>query len=312
MTMTEGIFKFYQNGELIAESRNNITETGRVLAIKTLLGALPSFGNSIVIGVDSTANTLSGGLATNTELGFEVASTQVTSSHLSDESAYDGLVFRATLSDPSSYRFIEAGLYANPLISGSQDYSEKTLISFEPTDILETTAGASLPTTGDVTRLYSLSDSSNFRIGDYALQLKPAVTVVVNQQAIGLEKYLNTDLISLAFYSEGSSTVSVDFYSNSAYQRYSFSGAAGYNVVSIEKGSPTSTSGTGFDWSIITSIRVSAITSDVLLDALKISSPSRVDTNNGLISRTVLPSVVTKLSNTPLEIEYYLRLGFNV
>jgi hypothetical protein len=391
--MIEGIFKFYQDNKLIAESRNNITETGRILAIKTLLGALPSFGSSLAIGVDSTPNTLStisytptqvvvtgttavtatfsshsflpgdiitvsgvtatgltgingtqtvtsittttisftdsaltagtyntnigtfsksSGLATETQLGFEIASTRVSSSHLASSYLYDGLVFKGTLSDPSSYRFIEAGLYADPLISGTQNYKSETLTSFEAGDSLETTAGAELPTSGDVTRLYTSADSSNFRIGDSCLQVKVSGSAKINQQFFGIEKYLNTDLISLAFYSEGSSTVNVDFYSNAAYKRYSYTGVIGYNVGSIEKGSPSSTSGTGFDWSNITSIEVSATGTDVLLDAIKLKVTSRLDTNNGLISRTVLPDVITKLSNTPLEIEYYLRLGFNV
>jgi hypothetical protein len=312
MTMIEGIFKFYQDGELIAESKNNITETGRILAIKTLLGALPNFGSSLAIGVGETANVLSNGLATETALEFEVAATPVVSSHLSSSYDYDGLVFKATLSDPQGYRFTEAGLYSDQLSSGIQDFRAETLVSFEASETLETTGGSALPTSGDVTRLYTYDENQNFRIGDSALQVKASGTVVVNQQFFNLGGYLNTDLISLAFYSEGSSTVNVDFYSNAAYQRYSYTGATGYNVESIEKGSPSSTSGTGFDWSNITSIRVSAATSDVLLDAIKFKNVNRLDTNNGLISRTVLPSVITKLSNTPLEIEYYLRLGFNV
>lgn len=397
MLMIEGIFKFYQDGELIAESRNNITETGRILAIKTLLGALPSFGSSLAIGVDSTPNTLStisytptqvvvtgttavtatfsshsflpgdiitvsgvtatgltgingtqtvtsittttisftdsaltagtyntagtigtfsksSGLATETQLGFEIASTRVSSSHLASSYLYDGLVFKGTLSDPSAYKFIEAGLYADPLISGTQNYKSETLTSFEAGDVLETTAGAELPTSGDVTRLYTSADSSNFRIGDSCLQVKASGSAVINQQFFGIEKYLNTDLISLAFYAEGSGSVDITFYTDASnYSTFRFTAASsGYKVVSVEKGStPQASSGT-IDWSNITSIKVAANTTDVLLDAIKLKVTSRLDTNNGLISRTVLPDVITKLSNTPLEIEYYLRLGFNV
>lgn len=53
----EGIYKFFQDGECIGEHKNNITETGRVLAIKTLMGAIPNFGGSIHLGVDGSLNT---------------------------------------------------------------------------------------------------------------------------------------------------------------------------------------------------------------------------------------------------------------
>ena len=155
---------------------------------------------------------------------------------------------------------------------------------------------------------------TNFRIGDSCLQVKSGGSAKINQQFFGIEKYLNTDLISLAFYAEGSGSVDITFYTDASnFSTFRFTAASsGYKVVSVEKGStPQASSGT-IDWSNITSIEVSATGTDVLLDAIKLKVTSRLDTHNGLISRTVLPDVITKLSNTPLEIEYYLRLGFNV
>ena len=72
-----GIFKFYQDGKLIAEAENNITQVGRMLAIKTLMGAVPSFGNSLSIGVGESANSLSGSLATNIALDFRERSQNI-------------------------------------------------------------------------------------------------------------------------------------------------------------------------------------------------------------------------------------------
>lgn len=53
----EGVYKFFQDGKCIGEHKNNITETGRILAIKTIMGAVPSFGGSIHLGVDGSLNT---------------------------------------------------------------------------------------------------------------------------------------------------------------------------------------------------------------------------------------------------------------
>lgn len=52
-----GVYKFYQNGELIGEAENSMTEVGRILAVKTIMGAIPNFATSMGIGVSSTANT---------------------------------------------------------------------------------------------------------------------------------------------------------------------------------------------------------------------------------------------------------------
>lgn len=325
MTDIIGVFKIYQDGKLIAEKQNNITQNGRILAIKTLLGAIPSFGTSIGIGVGETANNVVSGLATNSRLDFKVASAPVTSSFLSPESSYDGLVFKAKIIDPMSYRIKEIGLFSDSLNNGATNYRVETLISFEPSDNLEYTNGADLSTTSGNSRIIGTSDSPNFRIGDKALELKATATnslpaVVANNVYTGLDSYSAKDLISVAFYTANTSaSIDVTFYTDTLnFSTYRFpAGIAGYRVISLEKGSTPQAIGTGVgagpvNWADVTKIQVQANTGDCILDGIRMEDVSRIDTNNGLVSRAVLGSEISKITNTPLDIEYYLRLGFNV
>lgn len=317
--MAEGIFKFYQNGELIGEQRNNLTETGRILAIKSLMGALPSFGNTLAIGVDSTANTLSNNLATNNRLGFQVAKAPVVASFLDTSVTYDGLVFKAKIEDPSSYRIQEAGLVSEPLGNGGSSYKSETLLSFEPSDNLESPAGTSLigvaaNNTTPNTAIITTSDNPNFKIGDKALRIKATETVTVNKAFTGLDSYANTDLLSVAYYADTDADVTIVFYSGLATMTFtlSYTGSAAYRVVSTALSAGTA-GGTGtFSWGNITKITIASATSWVILDGIRLEAVSRIDSNSGLISRTAFSSTITKVAGIPLDIEYYLRLGFNV
>lgn len=314
--MAEGIFKFYQNGKLIGEQRNNLTETGRILAIKSLMGALPSFGNTIGIGVDSTANTLSNNLATNNRLGFQVAKAPVVASFLDTSVTYDGLVFKAKIEDPSSYRIQEAGLISEPLSNGGTNYKSETLLSFEPSDNLESPAGTSLvgvSPSGTNTAIITTSDNSNFKIGDKALRIASGGTVTVNKTFTGLDSYANTDLLNIAYYANTSAVVTITFWSNSASMAFALSsGTATYKVASMTLSSGTSGGSGTFDWGNITKITIGSATSWAILDGIRIEAVSRIDSNSGLISRTAFSTAIDKVAGIPLDIEYYLRLGFNV
>jgi hypothetical protein len=119
----EGIYRFYQDGELIGEAKNSLTVTGRALAIKTLLGAVPNFGTSLAIGVGQSANTAVSGstLIANLGLDFEVGRFPIMSSHLEVKqvsgNSVDALIYKSRIDDPSAYKISEIGLYSDALIS---------------------------------------------------------------------------------------------------------------------------------------------------------------------------------------------------
>lgn len=318
--MIEGIYKFYQNGKLIGEQKNNLTETGRIIVLKSIMGALPSIGNSLVIGTDSSANTMSGNLATNNRLGFQVASAPVLGSFLDTSVTYDGLVFKARIEDPSSYRIQEAGLVSDPMSNGGTGHKSQMLLSFEPSDNLEAPAGTSLvgvAASGTNTAIVSQTDApSTFKIGDKALRISSSSnsTVTVNKTFSGLDSYQNTDLLNVAYYANTNADLSIVFYSNSATMTYSFTSAttAGYYVYSTTLASGTSGGSGTFDWGNITKITLTASTAYVIVDGIRFEAVSRIDTNSGLISRTAFTTSIEKVIGVPLDIEYYLRMGFNV
>jgi hypothetical protein len=301
----EGIYKFYEDGKLIAESKNSLTRTGRILALKTLMGAIPNFGGSISLGIDGTANTTSGVYATNERLGFRVCSSPVISSNVAVDDGKDLIVFKARIDDPSSYRIHEVGLFSDPLPGGATTNKFENVLNFEESDTLVFPDPTS---SGLVTNLV------NYRNGDSALSIVAGETVTSNNQISGIEVFDNTDLINLAYYAAGTGSVDVTFYrdaSNYSTFRFSHTGA-GYRVSTIERGStPQSSSGTLDDWSNISYVSFTANTATVILDGIRFENSNITDTNNGMISRAVLPTAIQKTTGIPIDIEYYLRIDFN-
>lgn len=317
-----GVFKFYQNGELIGEAENSLTETGRILAIKTLMGAIPNFGTSLGVGVGEIANTMNGNLATDYRLGFRVATAPVIATNIDTIDDYDAILFKAKLTDNLFYRIKEVGLFSDPLLSGATGYKEELILAFENGDNLyNNTDGAYLTddSYNDSTAFFTtIADNTYvdyFRIGRRALVLKDATQIITTKSFIGLDQYDDLDKITLAFgrVGSGTSVVKVRFYTNDAYKEYTFSGSSNYNVVSVDLGSVTTTSGSGtFNWENITKVMVyKSSGNEVVLDGLKIENVNLLDTNRGMVSRAVLPGTgITKLANVPVDIEYTLRIGF--
>lgn len=322
-----GVFKFYQNGELIGEAENSLTQVGRILAIKTLMGAIPSFGTSIGVGVGEAANTMSGNLATNYRLDFKVASTPVIGTNIDNDLNYDVLLFKGKLEDSLAYKIYEVGLFSDPLLIGGTGYKDELILGFENADNLALTNGTFLTddSYADTTNIFLTGVTHQtygqlFRIGRRALVLNSSSAVITTNGFSGLDQYDDLDKLTLAFYATGTATVTVKFYTGTAFRSYSFPAtSSGYKVVSVDIGSSTSGQDSGgteaFDWNNITKIQInrSSGTAAVVLDGLKIENVNLLDVNRGMVSRAVLPSgsPIVKLSNIPVDIEYSLRIGFN-
>ena len=67
-----GVYRFFINGELVGEQKNALTEAGRSIVIKSLLGYMTNFANSIAYGIDGSDNNFNSAstLITNNTLGF--------------------------------------------------------------------------------------------------------------------------------------------------------------------------------------------------------------------------------------------------
>lgn len=313
-----GVYRFYQNGELIGEAENSMTQMGRVLAVKTIMGAIPNFATSLGVGVSSTANqAATNNLIPDYKLGLMTATTPVIGSNISTNSTYDAILFKGRLADPLYYRIHEVGLFSDPLLSGATGYKQELVLGFENNDNLYTTGVGYINSDTYANTTYKMVDRTDptygtfFRIGRKALYLGGTTQVYTENSFVGLDEYDATDELTLGFYASASRTITVRFYSGggtSNYITFTFAGSTGYNVVSktISQGTVTGS----FNWSDVTRIGVSSDGSYAILDGLRFNNVNPIDTNRGMISRAVLPTPIIKMANIPVDIEYSLRIGF--
>lgn len=313
-----GVFKFYQNGELIGEAENSMTEMGRVLAVKTIMGAIPNFATSMGVGVSSTANQTANvdtKLIPDSKLGLMVATMPVIGTNITTNATFDALLFKGRFADPLYYRIHEIGLFSDPLLSGSSGYRQELVLGFENNDDLFVTGLGYLNSISNATyKMIDRTDATygeNFRIGRKALYAAGTAEIYTENSFTGLQQYDPTDELTLGAYSITSTSVSVKFYSNSATKTFTFTLTGGsYNVVSRAISTATD-SGTGFDWNNITKVAFICNNGSVILDGLRFNDVNPIDTNRGMISRAVLPTALIKFANIPIDIEYTLRIGFN-
>ena len=97
MDNIKGTYRFFLDGELVYEQDNALTIMGRAIAIKSLLGIIPNFANSIAYGIGDKPNVVDSNtnLITNNSLEFEIGRTSVYGSSLQIDNNNDVLVYSA-------------------------------------------------------------------------------------------------------------------------------------------------------------------------------------------------------------------------
>lgn len=314
--MINGIYRFYCEGELIGEYKNALTNNGRTIAIKSLLGIIPNFAGTIAYGIGDKSNTIDSStkLISDTSLQFELGRAQVAGSYLDISNNNDVLIYSATLTDPFQYQIYEVGLFPSPLRNSNIGLAGSTIFDFDRVDLFNkfgTASGASLLAAAEArigTSLYFLpqTDGSVSYIS-YAANDNTLATI---------SGFTSQDTFRLAGYKLDLQAASVNFrfYSDSVnYYDYVFAApsASGYFLAEIEKGLTTIVGNPS--WTTITSARIWCNTaSGIYLDGLRIDVGSYlIDTLTGMISRAVLPTPVRKPAGIPLTVEYSLALDFN-
>jgi hypothetical protein len=317
----DGIYRIYQNNELIAERKNSLTETGKEILVRYLLrGRQVPFVNSICCGVSSASNTqsTSSSLIVNNSLGFQVAITPVEGSSFTfTDNVAETLVFSGTLSGDQQFTLYELGITSQITELGKAD--EEMLFDFDLVDEFDKYGTAATS---------ALVDSTNARMGtqmfeipfctDQSVDYVESLTQLSDTvNTIGIvETYSSNDIFNVALFKPISPAASVTFkflVDESNYYKLTvpITTASGYKISSATKGSaeivgsPT--------WSTVNTLRISHNSaSSIFLDGMRIEkTPNVIDIDNGLISRAVLSQPVVKLVGTPLDIEYSLVLGFN-
>lgn len=313
----EGKYQFFLGDELIHEEKNALTFAGRGIAIKSLLGIIPSFAGQIGVGVGSEPNNPdpSTNLIINNNLQFEITRVSVDRSSISISDDNDVLIYSGTLEDPDSYSIYEVGLFPEPTNDVFIGIRGSTIFSFSDVNIFTQVGTAS--------GAY-LTVNAAARIGNDMMYVPEmnGTTDYLDYTAPGqtldfLDTFTERDTFRLAGFDiqETSSSIVFRYLNNeSNYYDVVFNtpAASGYFIAEVEKsaataqGSPT--------WTNISNVHVSQTSaSGMYLDGLRIDTGSYfIDTNTGMISRAVLNSPIRKPASIPLTIRYSLNVGFNI
>jgi len=328
--MFTGIYKIYLDGEYVGEQRNSITKAGRAIILKSLMGLVPTVGGEIHIGIDGTANGTpdTNGLIPNNILGFDVAAAPVRLSYLDNAGNFDAMIFKAsfgtTATGGESYKIYELGLFPSSGSSDEGSIRDTALFSGSPSDLwkeLDTTLTLNSTATAPSTSCYITSalTTYSFRVGDSALFIK--ADDVLNMadssklSAYNFNLYNSVDTLSIAYSKLTGNTPTITMKFETTVDDYfvgtfAITGTQTYGIVSrtIEQmqtakvGSP--------NWSNINKITITS-TADVVVDAVRFNNVDSIDSVYGMVSRATLSSPITKASNSVMDIEYYLSMGFN-
>jgi len=319
-----GMYRVYEDGKLIAEQKNKLTLLGRSNALSTMLGLTQSFAGSFGIGISELSNG-SETYLNMTDLDFNVGKYPITATSLGTTGSQDALVYTSRITDPSRYTIYELGLFSNQ-ISGYVDVDALTLLNFESGDAIKETVSSVSYYLDDPNATFIagkkstvLTDVTNYRIGSNAVKLLSGGTIFANDATVDLSTFYNSDKLKLAFYASGAVTVTVKFSSGGNSASYAFVGTnVTYSVISKLKTETTVADASNtVDWSAIDRIDITisggtAGTSFAILDGLRVSKDKPIDSIDGMVSRAVLGTPISKEAGSIIDIEYLLVFSMDV
>jgi hypothetical protein len=297
--MMTGTYRFYQNGHLVRESQNLLTEEGRRAILRYLAGRGGSVGDSIALGTGITPATTA-----DSRLTFEVDRVTIdVVSVLYNDSL---IVFKGTIPQEIAYSIYEAGLFNMPSNPFGVENS-RILVTFE--DNLEEWSVGSIVNT-------------NARVGVQSLRLQPSASGTLETSAsvvADLSNFTVDDNFTVAFTKASTNASSLilkfkDVNANQFALTKSLTGLPlGYNVLSFRKGDFVITG--AMDWANVVTISLAHSAtaggaSDLYLDGVRIEDDDVVGGDYALLSRSVLSTPVIKTDASPMDIEYALELNF--
>ncbi len=294
--MINGVYRFYQNGELVGEHKNLITTEGSRLVLRYLAGQSPSLGGAIAVGVSATAATTA-----DTRLGFEISRQDVELRNADYVNTI--VVFKGTIPQEESFKIYESGLWSTAANNLSGEFESKILTTFDFD--LESWTNVTLDTTQQRTGV----DAAKVTVSASST-VSPKVDVDMD-----LSGYSANDTFLLAFYKPDNNITTIKMVFEDTTTGGSFNRSVtisalpvGYNVISFRKGDFTAT-GT-VSWSSINrmgfDVTAGGTGSYVILDAVRIEDTDTPNQEYILVSHSVLGSPITKTNVAPMDIEYAL------
>lgn len=281
-----GTYKIYEQGQLIGEYSNILTDKAIPAILRFLAGETRSWAGSIAVGALGTAPSV-----TDDRLRFEIGrgTVNVRAANIED----DSIVVKATIPFDTVGVIYELGVFASPKIA-PRDSDQALLTDFD-TDVLSTTG---------VT-------AGQLRIGRVSSIIQGGTPARFTNLGFDISAVAPGDRFILAYESTDISLVEIRFKNDAtSYVSYSFIPVtAGYTVQ--EWGLPdfTSTNG-GTTQEVFGEIEV--ITSgagELELDGLRVDG-ANADDDHQLISRATLADPVIKTNTSEMDIEYSISLDF--
>lgn len=307
--MIEGRIRFIQDGEVVAEGCNLITNIGKRAILRYLAGQVDNYASGLVVGVSSTTPN-----ATDTALSFEVSRMPIMISSVKDYVNFD-IVYRAQLPKGLQASIREVGLVSNVTSSSTRGLFNRVLSQMDSSG--EGWTALSGPAIS--------SDTANSRFGQDGLRVNtiPLSTTSLLELPVALDMsgYVQTDQIRLLYttFDTNCQEIKVEFLASNGKSLYTLitppthTAGAGNPQVNIASVPITSFVNWANDWNDVVDIRVtttakSAGACSIMFDGLIIVDNNTIDENSCLVTRAAV-GPVTKSSNVDMDIEYTLRFA---
>jgi hypothetical protein len=309
--MIKGTYIFYQDGKEICRSSNVITKFGKRFLTNFIAGNILDPAKDMAFGIDSTTATVD-----DTRLGFEFYRVPVllnsTDIQTVGSNTTYSVVYKTTIPQDVSGVISEVGLYPSTRRS-INNFDSKFLSDFD--NFLDWTDSDEF--NPDVV-------ATGAKIGDNVLTMSSDSTSAneyTSSVALDLSGYSDADSIRLAYYKNNANlqNIILKFYSSDTdYYSTTITPATGtgYKITEDVLLSTLFTSPTGtpnksqINKIGITITPTSSNTTSIGLDGLRINDEDTFDPEFGLISRSVLGTVLTKLNGRQVDVEYKLDLSF--
>lgn len=291
-----GTYRFYQNGELIAEQPNLITTEGKRLILRYLAGQSPSLGAAIGAGVSAVAATVN-----DTFLGFEVERIQVALRNADYTNTM--VIFKGTIEQDVVMNIYEMGLWSSGSNTLSGEFDSRLITTFDLE--LEEWSNVVADTTANRTSADSAKVSAT----------SSSTTQARLDAELDLSGYSANDTFLLAFSKPDNNITTIKLIfedvvggGNASLTKTVSSLPTGYNILQFRKGDFTVT-GT-FSWDSVTrmgfDVTAGGTGSYVILDGLRVEDLDTPNQDFVLVSHAILGSPIQKTNVAPMDVEYAL------
>jgi hypothetical protein len=270
-----------------------ITNNGKNAIKRYFSGQLPQIGGSIALGVGVDPAAL-----TDVSLDYEVIRIPITS--INADLSNDRVVFMGSVVPGSIKTIYEVGLYSSQI--ANLDYSSLDLFN---QNNLAWTNGTLV--------------TANSRANPLALKIDYVANGTTNAELVGvnydLSRFKDIDNIIIGFYVSAnlsSFRVRMGTDASNYYEFVNSTVSNGYNVKTLSRSAATKVGNP--DWSNITYIaaRPSATAAgpgSVYFDGVRIET-NIINSDNILVSRTLLTTPIVVDVDVPSDVEYSLELSF--